>query len=149
MLDPTGRVLVHDIMNATTGTVCGMGMDNTDATVLCGHLGLPQPGSVFGLPRDYNMQRSIYAIHCSGNETNAFDCPIDSNDIYFGTCYSMDDAAVQCGAMPPSNMPPSTCILYPFVNNLMGRYTVSYFGKDQFSKYSKHLNSDSKFGFIE
>ena len=130
LLSPSGRVLVHDIMNGTTGTVCRMGMDDTDATVLCAHLGLPTPGSVFGLPRDYNMDRSVYAIHCSGNETSAFDCPVNSNDIYSGTCYQLDDAAVVCGAMPPtnmpstnmppSNMPPSKCILYPFVNNLRG-----------------------------
>ena len=93
---PDGRVLATSGNSSDVGTICMNGWDDTDASVVCRHLGLGHSGSAIYLPRDYVYNRKSYGVHCLGYESDLFDCPHDSTDLTGGSCYHMEDAGVQC-----------------------------------------------------
>ena len=91
-----GRVLTTSGSSSVVGTICVMGWDDTDASVVCRHLGLGHSGSAIYLPRDHIFNRKSYNVHCLGHEADFFDCAQDSTDTSGGLCYNMEDAGVQC-----------------------------------------------------
>lgn len=90
-----GRIFSYDSNTMVTSTICSVGWDSYDASVVCRQLGIGSFGRAFTVSRDYNYQRSMYNLQCSGSESHLSDCSHDESDFY-GQCYYMNDAAVEC-----------------------------------------------------
>lgn len=79
-------------------SICSYGWNDDAATVVCRSLGYGWYGRASFLPRDYSLERSMYNVHCTGNESNIFVCQHDLNDVT-GWChyyYYYGDAGVNC-----------------------------------------------------
>ncbi|OWF53772.1 Neurotrypsin [Mizuhopecten yessoensis] len=96
-LNADNRLMVHDMTNGHVGSICGLMWNDTEAAVMCRHLGLPGPGSATILQRSQNFSRGLFAINCTGNELDAFDCDLATSDISNGMCGNLGDAALNCG----------------------------------------------------
>ena len=94
-IDHEGRVLRINFVTGEIGTICTNHWDDVDASVLCRHLGISSMGWATSLPRDYHYNRTVFGVYCFGNETNALDCPAETNDTA-QVCDTMNDAAVKC-----------------------------------------------------
>ena len=98
-----GRVEVYH--DGTWGTVCGVGWDISDASVVCRQLGYSSATFALGVAFYGKGSGPIYYnnLSCNGTEARLADCPHPG--IGSGNCSHSKDAAVGCYVhMPPGQL---------------------------------------------
>nr|XP_022314499.1 uncharacterized protein LOC111119012 isoform X5 [Crassostrea virginica] len=139
-----GRVMASHNVTGYTGTVCGYLWDDLDADVLCQQFGFPS-GTAKHMQRDYNYNRAIFNVQCTGMEPDIYNCPVEHSDIS-GNCPMADDAGVICENF---TLPyPSTSSQYSFHSSLYSfnpTMSSSYSQYSMSSQYSQYPSMSSQY----
>ena len=90
-----GRVEI--LVNGQWGTICDDYWSNTDASVVCRHLGFAADGAIARQQAAFGQGTGpivLDDVQCDGTELTLTDCP--SNKVFVHNCRHNEDAGVHC-----------------------------------------------------